>query len=942
MILKTARAALSLGCGALWLVAGCVAVPKEPEGPEAVIRSRARVAPPARSGTSSASGLSEQVLPSGLRVLWDAAPPGSLAGVVAVVRGGSRLDPPGSEGLAHLVEHLTYRAVDRAAQDAPDATRWNRLIRLAVGEMNGFTTPDCLIFYELAPPVQESKLIAFEVARLADPLAGIDEHAFALEQEIIGSETLLRADPRAEQGPVTQMLPRLFPTGHPYARPTGGTDESRARLTLPQARAYAARVFRPENMTLLVTSPPGGGSLESVIQALPPGLRDGPRPAPAAGTPPVSPPPTASAPADSGSPPPIPLARLVAPLPATELWLGWTLPGSYGPQGPAQDLLAAWLQQDLQSDQLAKEDSGILEVRARLVPGAETGVLLVRTLIDAKADPERVARVVSARVTSLWSREPAARPVLARLRSSIHAERVLDEPGQLARVLGEATDAALGGRARSEADMLRAVESVTNSSVAQLAYQTLTADRAHATLFTPEPPGRGAVKRSASAAEAAGARERPTAPLIAGAEAWNGAELGPLLPRAARIQTVKTTTGLTVVTLPRPGRAAVAWLAFRGGYADGTPPLLVELALRARPDATQAPTLDILPGRGATRDLSFDLVEFRPERLDEALTLLFAKATAAVNSWPSREELTRLLAPVAAAEVAQQQQAQAAFARALFGDHRDAHLVTAGDLDKVTRSDVDAWIGRVHNLRNGALVVVGDIDPVRVARAAEVLSKANPSPAWVAEIPTPRAPPLRSAGGERTVSVVTARHSALVDVRLGCLLPALTVANGVADELLARAIESRLNDAIRIEQGDGYGVNVGLERLRDGATYLTAETSVPERSLLRTLAEMRRHWQRWGHAGFDASEVNVARWRAAATLASGWAQPNSVAMMILNRWSAEPAALATAPLVPDLGGVTPARLNELFATCRANAVLGLTGDEAHIRSALEQAWPQAR
>jgi predicted Zn-dependent peptidase len=386
----------------------------------------------------------------------------------------------------------------------------------------------------------------------------------------------------------------------------------------------------------------------------------------------------------------------------------------------------------------------------------------------------------------------------------------------------------------------------------------------------------------------------------------------------------------------------VAWLAFRGGYADASPPLLVELAVRARPDARQAPAVRMLPGRGATRDLSFDTITFRPDRINEALALLFAKATTMVNTWPTRERLTRLLAPVKAAETARGRKAEAAFWRALFGEHRDARLVSTDDLDRVTRADVDAWLGRVHGLRSAALVVVGDVDPAAVLRAAEILSKESMRPAWVADLDTPRAPAVRKPGAERVTAVVTDRPGTLVDLRLGCLLPTSSAADRAHETLLAGAMESRLNDAIRVEQGDGYGVTVNVQRLRDGATFLTAWTFIPQASLPRTLSVLRSHWRRWGQSGFDASELNVARWRAAGALAAAFANPNALAIGLLDTWSADPGAVGPAALRRDVAGASGARVGELFATCRANAVLGLTGDENDIHRALDQAWPGLR
>jgi len=319
--------------------------------------------------------------------------------------------------------------------------------------------------------------------------------------------------------------------------------------------------------------------------------------------------------------------------------------------------------------------------------------------------------------------------------------------------------------------------------------------------------------------------------------------------------------------------------------------------------------------------------------------LLFAKAGAPVRDWPSREGLERLLAPVAAREDGQAKKAKRAFLRALFGDHPYARVVAPEDVDKVTRSDVEAWVGRAHNLRNAALVVIGDVVPAEVERAAAVLSSQIKTPTWVAELPAPAAPALRPSTQERLVPVVTPRAGGLVDLRLGCLLPAMTTAERGPYELLGSAIEARLNTALRIDEGDGYGVDVSLERLRGGATYLVATTLVTDQELARTLAVVRGHWRRWARAGFDATEVNVARWRYAGHLSATFADPSALAFRLLGDWNAEPGSIGPASLRSDVAGPLPARLAALFSACRANAVLGLTGNESTIRSALEQSWP---
>jgi predicted Zn-dependent peptidase len=346
-----------------------------------------------------------------------------------------------------------------------------------------------------------------------------------------------------------------------------------------------------------------------------------------------------------------------------------------------------------------------------------------------------------------------------------------------------------------------------------------------------------------------------------------------------------------------------------------------------------------LPARGATRDLSFDAVEFLPAQLPEALTVLFAKATATVTDWPARDDLQRRLASVASAEDPVAKKAERAFWRALFGDHRYARVVDTGELDRVARSDVDAWLGRVHNLREAALVVVGDVDAAEVQREATVLSQQFKTPPWVAGLPMPPAAPVRAAGSERVLPVLTPRAGGLADIRLGCLLPPMAAGDRGRYELLAQAVETRLNTALRIDQGDGYGVSVKYERLRDGTTYLLASTFVAEPTLGRTLAALHGQWQRWAHDGFDAGEINVARWRYAANQSAAYASANTFAFQLLHAWGVEPALLEPHNLRPDVAGQDGARVGELFATCRANTVLGLTGNEPVIRHALEAGWP---
>ena len=348
-------------------------------------------------------------------------------------------------------------------------------------------------------------------------------------------------------------------------------------------------------------------------------------------------------------------------------------------------------------------------------PGREASVLYVRVLLADGADPDRVAQVVVARVASLWAREATARETFAQLKSISETERLLDEPGQLPHALERAMNAALGPQPPPSPTMGPAL---TSQSMARFAYEWLTRDKAHVTLFTPAPPAMGTARETPVAAHHSPPAAEPSSELVPGAAGWSAPELRALVPASPAIVVKTISSGLTVVTVRRPGAAVVAWLGFRGGSADAEPPLLAEMALRARPEARQAIRLNILPARGATKDLTFDTVEFRPAQLPDALTILFAKATSPLPAWPDHDGLERLVSPIAAAEDAPTRKGAQAFWRALFGDHPYARVVSADDLDKLTRSDVEAWMGRVENVHNAALIVIGDVSAAEVEREA--------------------------------------------------------------------------------------------------------------------------------------------------------------------------------------------------------------------------------
>src|SRR5439155_18995568 len=99
---------------------------------------------------------------------------------------GSGADPPGQAGLAHLVEHLAYRAHARGEPPLGD-----RLARLGAA-YNADTGLEATRFYEVAPARALPALLAIAGERLLRPLDGVDERDFEREQSIVENELIQR------------------------------------------------------------------------------------------------------------------------------------------------------------------------------------------------------------------------------------------------------------------------------------------------------------------------------------------------------------------------------------------------------------------------------------------------------------------------------------------------------------------------------------------------------------------------------------------------------------------------------------------------------------------------------------------------------------------------------------------------------------------------------
>ena len=140
------------------------------------------------------AALRRHELDNGVHVVLDPYGATQLVTVAVSVSVGSRDQPVGWTGLAHLAEHLMFRA--RASQPVHFVDRMERLGALVA---NGMTERDRTVYFETVPTAALDEVLWSEAERFAHVLGELDVADVAQEREIVLRERAIREANRDER-----------------------------------------------------------------------------------------------------------------------------------------------------------------------------------------------------------------------------------------------------------------------------------------------------------------------------------------------------------------------------------------------------------------------------------------------------------------------------------------------------------------------------------------------------------------------------------------------------------------------------------------------------------------------------------------------------------------------------------------------------------------------
>jgi zinc protease len=797
----------------------------------------------------------ERTLANGMKVFTsrDASTPNVTVQVWYGV--GSKDDPDGRSGFAHLFEHLMFKSTRNMPNEFFD-----RLTEDVGGFNNASTYDDFTNYYEVVPANHLQRLLWAEAERLGSLV--IDDAVFKSERDVVKEELRQRVLANPYGRFFNLYITQASFAQHPYKRPGIGSIEELDAATVDDVRAFHAAYYRPDNAALIVVGNYDEAQLNAWIDQYFAGLKT-----PAGAIKPV----TVVEPPRAG---PRTVTTYGPNVPLPGVAMSWLAPAAADPDAPALSVLDAILSAGKSSrlyNSLVYDQQIAQSIFSSTSTNAQPGIFYVGAIMAGGKTVEQGEASLSAQVARLRD-APSTPAELAEAKAGLLADAVRGRETIDGRAF------AIGYALRTEGDAARAntdlpaLQAVTAADVQRVARKYLVDDRRVVVRYLPE------------SARPAGAKDPFEAPKAVASVSYDG-PVTTLAPEAGRVappapgqpvspvlpSPVEKTlaNGLRVIVAKSSELPLVtADLTVKGGAgADpaglaGVSSLTAELLTEGTKTrtatqvaaATEALGANLEAGSGwESSSLTLSVIA------DKAASGLSIMADVAQNPTFKAEELERVKTEAldGLSVNLQRPGAVAGFAvpTVIYAGSGYGHVAsgTPGSLPKITRDALVKTHDAYWRPDNAILVLTGDLTPDQGFALAEKAFGGWKKPAGAA--PAPIKGPTGYAPRNVVIDLPGTGQAAVVVAKPAILRAdpryyAGLVANGV----LGGGYSSRLNQEIRIKRGLSYGANSSLTP-RAAIGGFSANVQTKNESAAQVVTLIREELARLGDAPASPGEL---------------------------------------------------------------------------------------
>lgn len=243
-------ATVSIGALAL---AACASTPAEPiastgDEPEVAAAEAAtgEPAPVSELIESVSIPYEEFKLDNGLTVLVHEDRKAPVVGVSVWYKVGSKHEPDGKTGFAHLFEHLMFNGSENSPGDF-----FEPLQQVGATDYNGTTWFDRTNYFETVPTGALDRALMLESDRMGYLLGAVTQEKLDNQIGVVQNEK--RQGDNQPYGLVEyEQLENLYPSGHPYHHSTIGSMDDLSGATLDDVKGWFRDHYGPNNAVLVL------------------------------------------------------------------------------------------------------------------------------------------------------------------------------------------------------------------------------------------------------------------------------------------------------------------------------------------------------------------------------------------------------------------------------------------------------------------------------------------------------------------------------------------------------------------------------------------------------------------------------------------------------------------------------------------------------------------
>src|SRR5690606_38408135 len=159
---------------------------------------------------------------------------------------GSKNEPPGKTGFAHLFEHLMFNGSEHFNDDY-----FQMLERIGATDLNGTTNADRTNYFQTVPVGALDVALWMESDRMGYMLGAITQEKLDEQRGVVQNEK--REGENQPYGRVyTLIREATYPAGHPYAHTTIGSMEDLDAATLEDVHEWFKTYYGPNNAVLAI------------------------------------------------------------------------------------------------------------------------------------------------------------------------------------------------------------------------------------------------------------------------------------------------------------------------------------------------------------------------------------------------------------------------------------------------------------------------------------------------------------------------------------------------------------------------------------------------------------------------------------------------------------------------------------------------------------------